>query len=303
MNTIHNSRIVAIGRKDTIAYPTIYIFIINTYLLICLFIMRNMMPYFIYLICTSISLYVNFTPFHEAAHKLIASKQYNYLNGIIGRISSLMYGTTYVGWKYVHNLHHKHTNHDMDPDNFYDSLGGVIIKGPFLDVIYFYNYIKHIHTRPTMEVIEALSTSFSIFCMYGMLIYYNLGSSLFYYYLLPLRFTFLYASIVLDYNVHHKCPKKSISAIQSTNKTSGFFIKDDSPFLLSLFTQNQNFHNIHHLYPYIPFYKYQDIWNTQDIRQYLMDNGTNEVNMVENIEHDIREIKEIIEKQKNNLNL
>ena len=293
--TLLQKKLLSIGKKDIVSYPTIYIFGINTLLLICLFFIRYNIPYILYLIFASVLLYINFTPFHEASHKLISSKPYYYLNGIVGRISALIYGTSFVGWKYLHTLHHKHTNHDIDPDNFYDSFGEVLIKGPFLDVIYFYNYMKHIYTRPIMEVTESLSTYACIFYFYGWLLYNQLGMSLFYYYIFPLRFAMLYSSVVLDYNAHHKCPQKEDGTIQSTNKISGFFIKDDSPLLLSIFTQNQSYHNIHHLYPYIPFYKYQDIWNDKDIRTHLIEKGTNEVNIVDNIESDVTEMKETIE--------
>lgn len=289
------SLVLDIGKKDNIAYPTIVLFGINTFLLICLFCIRSSIPYAIYLFFSSILFYINFTPFHESAHGLLASKEYHYINGCIGRISSIIYGTSYAGWIFLHHLHHMHTNHDIDPDNFYNSLGEVMIKGPFLDVIYLYNYMKHIHIRPTVEVIEALSTYACIFYVYGYFMLNHMGMALFYYYILPVRFSLLCASVVLDYNAHHKCPQKKDNNIKSTNKVSGFFKKDDSPLLLSMFTQNQNYHNIHHLYPFIPFYKYQDVWNNQDIRKHLMDEGTNEINMAEPIEQDVHEMKEMIE--------
>ena len=295
------TKINTLGKKDILAYPTLYIFGINTFLLISVFWIRHTLPYILYLTISSILFYINFTPFHEAGHGLIASKPYYYLNGLVGRISSIMYGTSYVGWKFLHTLHHKHTNHDIDPDHFYNSFGEVLVKGPFLDVIYFYNYMKHIHTRPRKEVMESLLTYGCIFSTYGYLIYNHLGGALFFYYIVPVRFALLYASIVLDYNAHHKCPTKQDDQIQSTNKVSGFFIKDDSPLLLSMFTQNQNYHNIHHLYPYIPFYKYQDVWNDKDIRAYLMDQGTNEVTIADNIETDIQDIKNTIEHNMNDL--
>lgn len=288
-------KINTLGKRDIIAYPTLCLFTINSLLLINLFLIRNFIPYIMYLILSSIYFYINFTPFHESSHRLIASSPYNYLNDIVGRASSIIYGTSYVGWRFLHNLHHKFTNHDIDPDNFYNSLSEVIVKGAFLDVIYLYNYMKHIHTRPFKEIIESLITYGCIFSFYGYLIYNNLGMSLFLYYILPVRFALLYASIMLDYNAHHNCKAKENDSILSTNKVSGFFIKDDSPLLLSLFTQNQNYHNIHHLYPYIPFYKYQNIWNDKDIRKDLIDKGTNEIIIANNMKKDVDEMKETLE--------
>ena len=272
--------------KQDIAYPTIIIFICNTILLLYLFYIRNYIPYILYLICSSICLYINFTPFHEASHKLIAVKKYNYLNNIIGHLSSAIYSTSYLGWKHVHNLHHIHTNDVNDPDNFYNNIYQAVLLGPCLDLIYFFNYFKYIHMRPTREVIESLSTYGVFFYIWYYLIQHNLGSTLFYYYFLPLRFALLHATIVLDYNAHHDCPKKLEDNIKSTKKISGFFVKEDSTLLLSLFTQNQNYHNIHHLFPFVRFYQYQDIWNNKDIRNDLIQQGTNEINMIPQILED-----------------
>ena len=42
--------------------------------------------------------------------------------------------------------------------------------------------------------------------------------------------------------------------------------------ICSVLLLHQNYHNIHHLYPYIPFYKYGSIWAKH--RQELIDRGT-----------------------------
>jgi len=285
--------------KDDISYPTIMLFICNTFFLFLLFIIKNFIPYFVYLLFASISLYINFTPFHESAHKLIAIKKYNYLNGLVGRASSFVYSTSYLSWKYIHNLHHINTNHEDDPDKFYTNIYQVLVLGPFLDMIYMYNYLKNIHMRPKMEVIESVCT-YTLLLLFYFYIYQNNYSSIyFYYYYLPLRFALLYASLVLDFNAHHDCVTKKEDNIKSTNKVSGFFVKEDSPLLLSLFMQNQNYHNIHHLFPFIPFYKYQDIWNNEYIRTELIQKGTNEINivptMVYNSQKVIKELKDTIQ--------
>jgi len=159
--------------KEDIAYPTIVIFLCNTLFLCSLFVIKNYIPYIVYLICASISLYINFTPFHESSHKLIATKKYNYINELIGYSSATIYGTSFAGWKFLHNLHHTHTNHKNDPDNFYNNIYEVLVLGPFLDVIYFYNYFKHIHTRPAMEILDSLCTYSVIFSFYYYLIQHN----------------------------------------------------------------------------------------------------------------------------------
>jgi len=289
-NTQLRSQINELIVKDDIAYPTISIFVCNTLFLCSVYASKDYIPYIVYLLFASISLYINFTPFHEASHKLIATKKYAYLNDVIGHISSTIYGTSYIGWKYIHNLHHVHTNHDNDPDNFYDNIYQVLLMGPFLDVIYFYNYFKNIHTRPITEIVQSICSYGLIFSFYYYLFQNNHGSTLFYYYFIPLRFALLHASLVLDYNAHHECTTKKENNIKSTNKVSGFFVKEDSPLLLSLFMQNQNYHNIHHLFPYVRFYQYQDIWNNKTIRKELLTKGTSEINIIPKMVTDSKKI-------------
>ena len=63
--------------------------------------------------------------------------------------------------------------------------------------------------------------------------------------------------------------------------------------------QNQNYHNIHHLFPFVRFYNYQDIWNNKLIREELLTKGTNEINIVPKMMNDSKNtIEEVMEEFK-----
>ena len=82
------------------------------------------------------------------------------------------------------------------------------------------------------------------------------------------------SSFILDYNSHHDCADftevKDKSKI--TNKISGIRDHHDYPFVTSILTQYQNFHNVHHINPTIPFYDYKNLWDKIKSRE--IDNGT-----------------------------
>eukprot|EP01095_Lingulamoeba_sp_RSL-Kostka_P001151 TRINITY_DN1162_c0_g2_i2.p1 TRINITY_DN1162_c0_g2~~TRINITY_DN1162_c0_g2_i2.p1 ORF type:complete len:206 (+),score=1.06 TRINITY_DN1162_c0_g2_i2:38-619(+) len=111
-----------------------------------------------------------FTPVHDAAHGSVS--KYKFLNDIIGRICSPLYPfNVFPTFRFVHDLHHKHTNHPIkDPDN-YSSHGPIfLLPFRFSTQIVYYNvfYLNYVTKRPILEVIEYficnLATITSIIC-------------------------------------------------------------------------------------------------------------------------------------------
>jgi beta-carotene hydroxylase len=63
---------------------------------------------------------------------------------------------------------------------------------------------------------------------------------------------------------------RSQNPIKATSVTS-LFTRSDA-WLLTLPFLQQNYHNIHHIWPYIPFYKYSQAWAAMSTS--LLDMGT-----------------------------
>ena len=250
-----------------IHYITFNIFLFNAiFFLYLLFgVSITLANYSIYLPLMTLSLYINFTPFHESAHNLIGSGDYRILNEIVGRGSSLIYSTSYPAWKFIHLYHHKHTNQETDPDLFYENFTDVVKYGWFLDYNYNYFYIKNLRQRPMNEIIDMGLTQVLYLGIFITLLYNGYGMDYVLRYWLPLRISLFMSSYLLDYYNHHKLPERDIkdrnSLVKTTHKISGVLKDDDFSWFTRLIMQNHCYHNIHHLYTNVPFYKYQDVWN------------------------------------------
>ena len=251
--------------KD-IAWPTLGLFICNSLMILLMLCFYPSINYLLYLTITSVLFYINFTPFHESGHNLIASKKYQYINDIVAIGSNFIYTAIVPLWKTVHSQHHLHTNDiELDPDKFYNDLTNVYLYGWFLDYTYAYHYfVKYFPEKSLGEQIYAGTSLGLYFVMFAFILYYKCGSRFFFSCYIPQRISLFLASYILDYNSHHDCPvitDKDVNKEEGTNKIQGIVEKGDYPLLTSLITQNQNYHIVHHMYPMIPFYNYSKLWN------------------------------------------
>ena len=93
---------------------------------------------------------------------------------------------------------------------------------------------------------------------------------------LPSFFTITILAYLFDYIPHRPHDgEKHMDIHKNTNMTDGFFGLNNgkSNILLDIITFNQtSYHNIHHLYPWIPFYKYGEIW--RKYKKKLIKRGT-----------------------------
>lgn len=67
----------------------------------------------------SIAAFMSFTPLHDATHYAIS--KYRWLNELVGNLAGLPFCSPLLFFRYVHLMHHRHTNdHDgnLDPDNW-----------------------------------------------------------------------------------------------------------------------------------------------------------------------------------------
>ncbi|KAI8607841.1 fatty acid desaturase-domain-containing protein [Chytriomyces sp. MP71] len=212
----------------------------------------------------SICQFVLFTPAHDATHSAIGKGRYKWMNNLIGRVYGWTILAPFGALRYCHLQHHKNTNIEHhDPDMW--ASGGTLPRVflPFFwmtqDLHYYTVYLPRIFTRPKAEVVESIST---LFVLYGLVVYgfrKGYGEKIVLHWLLPLRLSVMMLAFSFDY-VPHRPHKVDIKAnpYLATTKIDGLFSKDDVNLdWLILF---QNYHNIHHLYPTIPFYNYKKIW-------------------------------------------
>jgi len=85
------------------------------------------------------------------------------------------------------------------------------------------------------------------------------------------RLALMFLAFSFDYLPHRPhTSMRSENPIKATSVTSLFTHTD--AWLLTLPLLHQNYHNIHHIWPYIPFYKYSQAWAA--LSTTLLDMGT-----------------------------
>ena len=249
-----------LSQPPPVAIPTVLLAICNflVWLTVQILYSYDVLPYYICLPLWTITVYIGFTPMHDASHSSIATKSsgYGYLNDVIGHISAIVYfHAPYRMFRFVHLMHHKYANiPGYDPDHF--SAG----HGPFVPIKWFVQmwaylvfYAKFMKSRPQGERMEFVVFLIAFFS----LLFYDI------YTVGPLRARWMlptslgagWTVFVFDYIPHRPHANKDIFI--GTNVTSLYGQYTEGLTMPLLW---QNYHNIHHLYPWIPFYKYSAIW-------------------------------------------
>ena len=282
-----------LSTQPDIAWPTIILACCNLiiYFTIQYLLWNGLIDYYIAVALLSICVYINFAPMHDSMHNAIASHKSGYLiiNQIMGRLTQIPLVTSFIALKFLHLQHHKYTNisgnYNSSRDKFKynkidpDSWSGV---GPWylLPIRWFtqphrylYIYFNNIMNRPLYERIEVLCT-FSI--IYGITGYYSYilnDSRIYYNFHIPAVITIPFLAFVFSYIPHR--PHKSDNIYVQTSVTkwnsNNNYGNSWCDFVINVIMMNQNYHNIHHLYPFLPFYSYPKVWH--QVKQELIDNG------------------------------
>lgn len=281
-----------------VAWPTVMLYFFGMFLNMVSVILRLHYNYS-FLVTMPISIlgtYSLFPVIHDGSHRSISNnKFYNELFGYTAGIP--FFFAPFPTWRFVHLKHHQHTNiPDKDPD--YYAGGGV--KNKLILPIRWFTHIFHYYIYVIKELFNGLwrrinlklhqdddlnkITSFTtdtflqdklriLFLTVAAIIinlylcYYSIVNSFFtdmcVLWILPSALTITLLSILFDY-LPHRAYEINIreSKYKTTNMTHGIFSTDgEVNKFLALITCNQlSYHNIHHLWPKVPFYKYPEIW-------------------------------------------
>ena len=226
----------------------------------------------------AVSTFVAFTPMHDAVHNAVCPRN-RALNNLVGTLSSAPFLGLFRLFKVIHLMHHRYTNdHDsapngssLDPDNWAGE--GAEWQLPLRWATVFFYYIAYMFRlatwqqqaeagggaggrRQRREYMRVYITSTLVLRVALSAAAWALGSGLFKFWVAPLFVATSYLMFVFDYLPHrpHLVPYKEDKYL-STSVVSSVFDGFLTPFLLS-----QNYHNIHHLYPFLPFYRYGRVW-------------------------------------------
>ena len=197
-----------------------------------------------------------FVPFHEASHGAVGRSRL--LNRLVGHTSAVVLMAPFASWCYVHSEHHKHTNDGRrDPDH-YAGRGPALLL-PFrwftLD-IYFFFWMRSGQGGAAFVVVLLLIAVALIVSGQGMVVLFC--------WVLPARLTTGLVTFWFSYLPHY--PHRTTSAEDRYRYTRIVLVPGLAPLILY-----QNYHLIHHLYPGLPFYRYQRVFSLK--RSELLDHN------------------------------
>jgi beta-carotene hydroxylase len=280
------SKIEKIVLLPDIAWPTIILVVLGVcleFLIICLLYYDVIHKYFAFL-SNSLVIYALFTPMHDASHGSVARNNYRWLNTVVGHLAASAFPVPFPAFKYLHLQHHKHTNiTEKDPDCWASTGPWYIL--PFkwftLELHYYYRYISESASRPLSEEIPTLLllTGYILFVNHLTLV--GLTEVAFWGWVLPGRTALALLGCFFDY-FPHRSGHDDVELIGdekniylATSVTS-LYEKETKPLTWPLF--HQNYHNIHHLIPFIPFYYYSVVWDYYSAE--LLERGTKVVPII-----------------------
>lgn len=191
-----------------------------------------------------LALHLAGTIIHDASHNSAHSNRI--INSILGHSSALMLGFAFPVFTRVHLQHHAHVNDPKnDPDHFV-STGGplwLIAARFFYHEIYFFK--RRLWRK--YELLEWFLSRLFLFSIVFLSIHYGLSDYVLNYWFSPALVVGLALGLFFDYLPHR--PFQERDRWKNARVYPGR--------LLNLLIFGQNYHLIHHLWPSIPWYKYQ----------------------------------------------
>jgi fatty acid desaturase len=202
------------------------------------------------------AVYIAFTPLHDATHGAISRNRT--LNDTLGTLSCALFipGFSTSFYRYLHLEHHRHTGDKIhDPDEFLVTATGwkMPFKLMFVDVVWMRLYLQRWRTRPFQER-RNFVLSLMVYCIWhGVFLLSPWALEFILLWLIPQRvgiFMTAYLFARIQHPEHHlwaQDPYRGSAVIRGGS-------------LLRVLMLGQASHNLHHLFPTIPFYRYHLLW-------------------------------------------
>jgi beta-carotene hydroxylase len=179
----------------------------------------------------------------------------------------------FAAFKHCHLQHHSHTNDkEKDPD-MWTALGPwflLPLRWLTVDLSYYARYLPLLSTRPFSEACGAVAQlAWHAMWMWHLTVA-GYGHVVLYAWLIPGRLALAWLAFTFDYLPHRPhSHTRAENPIAATAVTSLF---GTAVWPLTWPLLQQNMHNIHHHWPFIPFYMYDTVW--QRHKEDLLGMGT-----------------------------
>lgn len=215
-------------------------------------------PYVLVLILGGIAVYWSFTPLHDSVHRAVS--RHPGLNDVVGFLGCflLLPGITARVYRFLHLEHHRNTGDaDHDPDERFVSWNGwrFVYSLTLVDVIWTVWYVRRWSSRPRAERLEfAAGLAFYV----GLHVTFLLSPYAIEFlllFVLPQRLGLFITAYLFAHIQHPEGVLQREHPFQST-----VMINESLGMRVLMLGQNQ--HLMHHLYPSVPFYRYDRVYRT-----------------------------------------
>ncbi|GJL91897.1 fatty acid desaturase [Hyphococcus sp.] len=211
--------------------------------------------------------FIAYTGLHEATHRNFHGRNtaFRWLNPLYGTIIGAIMFYPYSMHDYLHLSHHAHTNNpDKDPDHWMSgaSAGEVALRAGTLPWRYWSFTIRtkmksvnggKFFRRIAFEMIPTYAA------LAALIIFGQWKVALFVWFI-PLLLGVALLGVCFDWIVHHPHQQRNLFAATRV-LTSENRLKRR---ILNTVLLGQNLHIIHHIYPRVPFYRYEKVYERSE---------------------------------------
>lgn len=245
-----------------VAWPTLALAVVlpAAYLAVAQIGWLRLLPLWACALVLSVVAYAHYTLVHEAIHDNLVPghPRLRWLNPVVGWIGALALGYNWPSLMRSHVLHHAHTNTDEDPDIYvkggfaallYKTVKMTVLAQVPLFVLRVFAPQRHRATSYYLlgsEKLQADAVSLAMLASLALSIYIGRFADWLCLLFLPAVGASLLLAVLFQWLPHHPFDRteRYLNTRISLWRGGG------------LFTLQQNYHLIHHLWPSVPFYNY-----------------------------------------------
>ncbi len=256
--------------SPAIAWPTIALtaLLVPSHLALIAFGLSGAVPVWWLTLPLGVSAYLHYTPAHEAIHRnIVRSRRFDPANRAIGWWAALLSGMTWPLLLRTHLAHHAHTNGARDPDAFVQgplwrlfamaalSVWTNLVPVPFWTLLYGKDGPKlgYLDAWKVMRAHEwrRHQIAHGLMCagVWGAVLT-GYGVEAFALYVVPATIGRLLMGIFLSWLPHR--PFVPGDRYKATTLRKGR--------LIAILSVGHSMHLVHHLWPRVPFYRYQRLY-------------------------------------------
>jgi fatty acid desaturase/flavin-dependent dehydrogenase len=202
--------------------------------------------------------YVMLTVVHEAVHRSISTA--GWVNALFGRLAWVFVSPmfSFPSFVFIHMAHHRYTNDcTMDPDAFATHVRWwqLPFRWALADAFYVIYYIRRLRSRPARELAEtAMMFGLCATVVVAAGVSGNLWT-LAVVVVIPQRVGLFAMAWAFDWLPHHR-----LRDTPDSNRYRTTWARVGMEWLLTPLMLSQNYHVVHHLHPWVPWYRYLPTW-------------------------------------------